>query len=767
MLRLQDFFHLPELDPLIEQLVHEPAGLILIAGLDPRVPASGASVPRADAPSASDDGFLPSGRNALFRILLHEMLVAFPSLTPTVVAPERESLHVPRQFSRRIKWALVHEPYTYAGRIASLARQRPDLLVIDQLSGAAVPAALEAARDGVRVLAQIDTIFRGGDVARQLRDLGATEAQLAGLRWVVAVGRMRTLCPHCKAPINYEPDQLPTLACQYPTTGLNGGAAEQASAPFVFYRSVGCAQCRETGRQGDVAVFDVFRADPDAANVFDQASVLPLQEYVLRLAMLGQLSLGDALHLDTDLLRRTYNMLTTSESALAEANAALRRKVLELETSNRVLQRQTEALISLQDIGQALIASNDLNDLAERVCRRARDLCGADRAILYLNRADHAQVLAVSGWDRDLVGVQVPARDLFGVGRSPTEPTPYNRLPPGIGNSPAQREVFRAGLRVPLIAQHEPVGVMVVHAAQKAAFGPGEVSLLRTFANQAALAIQRAGLFEDLWAKIAQLEAAQVELAQKERLERELELARQVQQSVLPRVFPSVPGYVFAALNEPARQVGGDFYDVFWVDEGRFGLVIADVSDKGMPAALYMGLTRSLILAEARREQSPRAVLANVNRLLLELGNSRMFVTVFYGVIDARARQLVYVRAGHERPLLLRDGEILSLGGQGTFLGVWEPESLRLSEEQIDLRPGDQLVLYTDGLTDVFTSEGQLFSLEHLKQFLQACVPCTPAALCERVFAHLADYRGSTDQFDDMTMLAMQVEKEHVAARID
>ncbi len=750
MLRLKDFYHLPELDPWIEQLVHEPSGLLLIAGLDPR-----ASEPGASAPGADDDGFLPSGRNALFRILLYEMLAAFPSLAPTVVAPERESLRVPRQFSRRIKWALVHEPFTYAGRIAALAQQRPDLLVIDQLSGAAVPAALEAARGGARVLAQIDTIFRGGDVARQLRDLGATDGQLAGLRWLVAVGRMRTLCPHCKTPIDYVPDQLPALACQYPLTGLDGGAAEPSP---VFYRSVGCDRCRGTGRQGDVAVFDVFRADPGAPNVFDQASVLPLQAYVLRLALLGQLSLGDALHLDTDLLRRTYNMLATSEGALAEANAALQRKVLELETSNRVLQRQTEALISLQDIGQALIASNDLNDLAERVCRRARDLCGADRAILYLNRAGHAEILTVSGWDRSLIGVQVAARDLFGAGRSPVEPTPYNRLPPGIERSPAPREAFRTGLRVPLIAQHEPVGAMIVHAAHKTAFGPGEVALLQTFANQAALAIQRAGLFEDLWAKIAQLEAAQVELAQKERLERELELARQVQQSVLPRVFPSAPGYVFAARNEPARQVGGDFYDVFLVDENHFGLVVADVSDKGMPAALYMGLTRSLILAEARREQSPRAVLTNVNRLLLELGDSRMYVTVFYGVVDARTRQLVYARAGHERPLLLRDGEILSLGGQGTFLGFWDSDELHLSEERVDLQPGDQLVLYTDGLTDVFTSEGQLFSLEHLEQFLQACVPCAPAALCERVFDHLADYRGGADQFDDMTMLVMQVD---------
>jgi serine phosphatase RsbU (regulator of sigma subunit) len=303
---------------------------------------------------------------------------------------------------------------------------------------------------------------------------------------------------------------------------------------------------------------------------------------------------------------------------------------------------------------------------------------------------------------------------------------------------------------------------MIVHTTRGSPFAQGERALLQTYANQAAVAIQRAGLIESLWLKIEQLEAAQEQLAHKERLERELELARQVQQSVLPRTFPQVPGYSFAALNEPARRVGGDFYDVIPLDDEHFGLAVADVSDKGMPAAVYMALTRSLLLAEARRDLSPRSVLDNVNRLLLELGapgpgGRPAFVSVFYGVVEAASRRLTYVRAGHDRPLLLRGKRVLSLHGQGTVLGILGANQLRLSEERIVLAPEDRLVLYTDGLTDVVAPDERMFSLEQLKALLLSCAGLRAEELCRVIFDRLGAFRGAAEQSDDMTMLVMQV----------
>jgi len=218
-----------------------------------------------------------------------------------------------------------------------------------------------------------------------------------------------------------------------------------------------------------------------------------------------------------------------------------------------------------------------------------------------------------------------------------------------------------------------------------------------------------------------------------------------------------VPGYGFAARNEPARQVGGDFYDVIRLDADRFGVVIADVSDKGMPAALYMALTRSLLLAEARRERSPRAVLANVKRLLLELGDPNMFVSVFYGVVEGATRRLTYARAGHDRPLLLRGGTVQRPGGEGSILGLLDQRDLHLSEEQMALAPGDRLVLYTDGLTDVEAPDGQLFDPNQFASLLQSHASLPAADLCATVFAGLAAYQGSAEQFDDMTLLVVEV----------
>jgi serine phosphatase RsbU (regulator of sigma subunit) len=762
MLKLQDFFHLPQVDALVEQLVADEPGLLIVAGLDPR----------PDSVTTTGGGFLPSGRTTIFRILIREMLDAHPSARCIVVTEDRYIVRIPRQFRRRINVLPVQPPHTYAQRIAEAVAHRPELLVIDRLCSENAPAALAAAQKGLRVLSQLDTVFRGAGVTRHVLDLDVDQEALnAVLTWVLAVQRLPTLCSHCKQPAPLEPAYLTRLRYRYPhldnlslplsyDAGKEPAQEPQEDRIDAYFRAEGCPQCAHTGRHGDVMVFDVFRADPDAPDPFGQLSILPMEAYVGRLARLGFLSLGDFFRFEADQFHHTYNQLITSERALVEANTTLERKLAEIEAANRVLEQRTKALISLQDIGQTLISSTSLRDLAQRVCRYACDLCGADRALLYfLHTPDQAEVLAVSGWDPALVRRQVDP-DVVLDARAGPEPTPFDRWPPGVSGDSADTVgvTLRAGLSVPLFSQNERVGLMLVHTTQKNRFEPGEVALLQTFANQAALAIQRAGLIEQLRAKIDQLEAAQAELAQKERMERELELARQVQQSVLPRTFPLIPGFRFAARNEPARQVGGDFYDVIALDADHFGVAIADVSGKGMPAALYMALTRSLLLAEARRELSPCAVIANVNQLLLELGEPNMFVTIFYGIFERATRRLTYTRAGHDRPLLLRNGDVQALGGQGTLLGLLDKDNLRLSEEQIVLDSGDRLVLYTDGMTDILSPDDQLFDQARLRSLLQSYTDLPPDELCAAIFDDLATYRGTAEQFDDMTMLVVGVE---------
>jgi sigma-B regulation protein RsbU (phosphoserine phosphatase) len=262
---------------------------------------------------------------------------------------------------------------------------------------------------------------------------------------------------------------------------------------------------------------------------------------------------------------------------------------------------------------------------------------------------------------------------------------------------------------------------------------------------------------EELARAYRELQEAQAALVEKERLERELELAREIQRSILPQELPCRPGFECAARYRPARQVGGDFYDVIPLAEERVGLVMADVSDKGIAAALFMALTRSLIRAEARRSPLPQQVLTDVHKLLLEISEANMFVTVFYGVLDLAEGTLRYVRAGHDRPLLLSpaSGACRFLEGDGMFLGV--VESLTLEEVHMDLQPGDLLVLYTDGITDAHAPSGELFGAGRLQRAVCAAGRASAQDVCDFVFERVEQFQAGAVQYDDMALLVAGV----------
>ena len=750
MLRFSDFSHLPEIDDLVRRLVAETAGLVVVAGLDSR--------PGGDSPSDAADPFhfLPSGRATIFRVLVSEALDAQPRARCLVVAADRGAINVARRFRNRIELIEVKPSLSYAEAISAALAQRPDLLVVDRLAADNLPPLLAAARAGVRVLSQLDTLYCAQAVARHLCDLGAAADDLSGLRWVLGIQRLPTLCPTCKRPADVTAGQL----AQLEALGRRYPALIALQAPIeggAFYAPVGCAECNFTGRRGDAAAFDFFDAADSAADLWTRPSAMPLEAYVWLLAQRGQLALSDALDFSAHQMRRSNNLLLHTERLLTERNAALERKTVELDSANRLLKQRTRELVSLEGMGQALITWSDLRELGDRVLKSAMELSKADRGVLYYVRSnDWGQILAARGWVGAQEGVGL-ARGLIYEHLSDREPMAYRDNPPGL-QPPADSPPLRAGQAIPLAAHGIPAGLMLIQSTRKTSFSPGEVALLQTLAGYAAIAMQRAGLIEQLQGKIEALEAAQLEIAQKERLERELELARQVQQSMIPRTFPDVGGVTFAAAYAPARQVGGDFYDVIRLDDERVGLVIADVADKGMPAALYMALARSLILAEARRAAAPAEVLGNVNRLLLEVGQEDMFVTVFYGVLDRGRGRLTYARAGHDHPFLLRDGGIAPLGGRGMALGLFAAPLFHVSEETMALRPGDRLVLYTDGLTDVVGPDGEMLGRERLMARLPAYAAHAPALMCRALFDDLAAYRRDEGQFDDMAVLVIEMD---------
>lgn len=240
-------------------------------------------------------------------------------------------------------------------------------------------------------------------------------------------------------------------------------------------------------------------------------------------------------------------------------------------------------------------------------------------------------------------------------------------------------------------------------------------------------------------------------------LQQELDIARQIQKSMLPLNFPSNrPEIALHAHMEAAKEVGGDFYDFFFIDEHRLGVVIADVSGKGVPAALFMAISRTLLRATALFGSPPGPCLENLNNMLAENNEKNLFVTVFYGILDMRDGTFTYANAGHNPPLLLRaDGsvEVLPRTG-GAALAIME--DLPQTDRAVTLAPGEQLFLFTDGINEAQNTADELFGDDRLTTRLGALHGQAPKDVITSVLEAVRAFQGEAPQFDDITCLAVR-----------
>ncbi|HOG77234.1 MAG TPA: SpoIIE family protein phosphatase [Anaerolineaceae bacterium] len=242
------------------------------------------------------------------------------------------------------------------------------------------------------------------------------------------------------------------------------------------------------------------------------------------------------------------------------------------------------------------------------------------------------------------------------------------------------------------------------------------------------------------------------------RLQREMEIAQHTQMSILPERLPEQAGYTFGALMKPARSVGGDFYDAIPMGEDRWGLVVGDVSDKGLPAALFMTLTYSLIRVEATQNKDPGQALRDVNKYLLEMNNQSMFVTVLCGLLDCREHSFHYARAGHPLPIWISP-EGLPLGFEkqpSQALGLFEHP--KIDEGIIHLPPHSLLVMYSDGLSEAVNDEGSQLGHTGLEARLRETYQLSPNAVCLDFWQFVQKYSGGSEQQDDFTVLAFHRE---------
>jgi serine phosphatase RsbU (regulator of sigma subunit) len=267
--------------------------------------------------------------------------------------------------------------------------------------------------------------------------------------------------------------------------------------------------------------------------------------------------------------------------------------------------------------------------------------------------------------------------------------------------------------------------------------------------------------FRDLQLKNIQLQRAydelkdaQAQIIEKERLEKELQLAADIQMSILPHTLPRLADFDFGAYIKPARRVGGDFYDVIKLDADRAVAIIGDVADKGVPSAIFMARTHALLVAETLYVTEPTEVLRRVNQVLTQMERQELFVTVIYGLLDRTARTLTYSRAGHEIPLVLTGEGVRRLPhNPGQPVGFLEDPVF--DTQVVEMPPGSTVLLFTDGMTDCRNPQGEDFGRQRLESELAELGGLNAQDVCDALAVRLSLYQDGAAQDDDVTLVAV------------
>jgi serine phosphatase RsbU (regulator of sigma subunit) len=513
---------------------------------------------------------------------------------------------------------------------------------------------------------------------------------------------------------------------------------------------------------------------------------------------------------DTEILG-ILNVATTEYSRfsppqlqlLSAIGAMLGTAITRARLHEQVKIRRVQEQAALLKLSQELLGGESLEPALQRLVRVGARLLDADACAFVEadERAGHATLLAAHGWHY-LPGTGLP------LVIDPSNPHLWY-LPESAANLPdealddlppllkAQR--FQGHLAYAVEIGGAPIGTLMVNTHASRRFLMDEAQLLALLGSQLAQTLERERLHKEALAR--------------QRLEQELDLAREIQASFLPACYPVLPGYSQASFYRAARQVGGDFYDFieleaaphietlaaargaagpqsgtaltrreleleFWrsgksaprqtlkqptrapVPAGveRLGIVIADVTDKGVPAALFMALSRTLIRATASDGRPPAAVLEKANRLILDDARSGLFVTCFYGILNTTTHTFTYADGGHNYPLLYRHatGEVDQLQASGIVLGI-VPEP-RFEQREITLESGDVLCFYTDGVTEAMDSRRRLFSEERLIEVLRRSHELPPDEIIARIIEAVTNFSAGAPQADDITMVMLKRE---------
>jgi len=324
-------------------------------------------------------------------------------------------------------------------------------------------------------------------------------------------------------------------------------------------------------------------------------------------------------------------------------------------------------------------------------------------------------------------------------------------------DSPALQAMKDVGVKlaIPLVSQGELVGLLNLGPRlSEQDYSTDDRGLLNTLATQSAPAVRVAQLVQD----------QQTQARENERIQHELRVAQLIQKTLLPKDLPALPGWKVNAYYQAARQVGGDFYDFIYLDDGRLGLVIGDVTDKGVPAALLMATTRSVLRAVAQRVVKPGQVLERVNEIIYQDIPPKMFVTCLYALLDPETGQLLYANAGHDLPYHRHQmGEVTELRATGMPLGLMP--GMKYEEKETRLAYGESILFYSDGIVEAHNSDRGMYGFPRLMKLVGEYDE--DSSLKEDVLEDLAEFTGpGWEQEDDITMVTLQRSKGYGVSEI-
>ncbi len=398
----------------------------------------------------------------------------------------------------------------------------------------------------------------------------------------------------------------------------------------------------------------------------------------------------------------------------------------------------------LRGIARNLNSNFDLDKILQEILARVKDLIPYDAAaMILLQPGIHGERIAVHGFNlqhRDLLAAKAEQiyRQWVEKGAESRVLAPYD-----LGELYSSlRPTTQSEMLIPLRSGDRLLGVFALVSDRGDAYSEEDLELLESFGSQASLAIERAD--------------SHTSLIEKTQLEQELRIAREIQLRFLPGEMPRIRSLQLAARNVTSRLVSGDYYDLIPIVRGQWGMVVGDVSGKGISAGLIMSAFRAALLAEIRNNFAISTILSKVNRLIWETTDSNRFVTALYGVYDEDRRVLTYSNAGHNPALLLRaDGSAKWLAAGGMILGAFSESSY--SEDWVRLEPGDLLLLYTDGLTESRGADGRELGEEGVEEIIRRHQGKPPEEIADILEAEVVRSSESGRPEDDATFLIVKV----------